>query len=328
MSELPFEKIKREVLIRKESVSSPKFGVDPWNRPTLELLKWGVINIDKPSGPSSHQVSAYVKEILGLAKSGHSGTLDPKVTGCLPVALDRATRVVQSLLPAGKEYICLMHIHQDVVQDKLRKVLEGFVGRIKQLPPKKSAVKRQSRFRTIYYLDVLEIQEKEVLFKVGCQAGTYIRKLVHDIGMALGCGAHMSELRRTKAGPFKESSLSTLQNLKDAYYYFKEEGRDEELRKLVVPIEFGVSHLAKVWVLDTTVDSLCHGATLGIPGVSKVESEIQVGEDVAVLTLKGELVAVGKALLASRVMLKDKGLAVKSSQVFMDPGVYPKMSRV
>ncbi|MEK6964048.1 MAG: RNA-guided pseudouridylation complex pseudouridine synthase subunit Cbf5 [Nanoarchaeota archaeon] len=327
MEDLPFEKLKREVFVRKEGVSSPKYGLDPWSRPMDLLIEWGIINIDKPSGPSSHQVSAYVKEILGLQKSGHSGTLDPKVTGCLPVALSRATRVVQSLLPAGKEYICLMHVHQEIDPSQLNKVLSDFVGKIKQLPPKKCAVKRQTRFRKIYYLNVLEVQGQDVLFQVGCQAGTYIRKLVHDMGVSLGCGAHMMELRRTKAGPFKEASLCTLQDLKDAYYYYKEEKKEEALRKLIQPLEFGVSHLPKVWILDTTVDSLCHGATLATPGVSRVESDIQVGEDVAVLTLKGELVAVGNALSTSRGMLKEKGLAVKSSQVFMDPGTYPKLQK-
>lgn len=327
MGELPFEKLKREVFVRKDGVSSPKYGLNPWARPMDLLIEWGVINIDKPSGPSSHQVSAYVKDILGLQKSGHSGTLDPKVTGCLPVALGRATRIVQSLLPAGKEYICLMHIHQEVSSAQLDKVLGEFVGKIKQLPPKKSAVKRQTRFRKIYYLEVLEVRGQDVLFQVGCQAGTYIRKLVHDMGVALKCGAHMMELRRTKAGPFNEESLGTLQDLKDAYYYYKEEKKEEALRKLIHPLEFGVSHLPKVWVLDTTVDSLCHGATLAIPGVSRVESDIQVGEEVAILTLKGELIAVGQALITSRGMLKEKGLAVKSSQVFMDPGTYPKLQK-
>ena len=165
------------------------------------------------------------------------------------------------------------------------------------------------------------------MFRVGCQAGTYIRKLVHDIGEALTCGAHMLELRRTKAGPFNESTLCTLQDLKDAYYYFKEEQNEAELRKRILPVEFAVSHLPKVWVLDTTVDSICHGATLATPGISKVESDIQTGEDVAILTLKGELVAVGKALLISKDMLGEKGLAVKSSQVFMEPGTYPKVQK-
>ena len=122
MGDLPFERLKREILVRKEGVSSPKYGLDPQSRPMNVLIEWGIVNIDKPSGPSSHQVSAYVREVLGLKKTGHSGTLDPKVTGCLPVALERATRVVQSLLPAGKEYICLMHVHQEISLDHLSKV--------------------------------------------------------------------------------------------------------------------------------------------------------------------------------------------------------------
>src|SRR3989344_1322752 len=134
-NKLPFELMQREVLIRKKAESSMKFGEDPNNRPVDHLLTYGIININKPKGPTSHQVSAYVQQILGISKSGHSGTLDPNVTGVLPVAVGRATRVVSALLKAGKEYVGIMHLHKPVEDEKLRKVLDDFVGRIKQMPP-------------------------------------------------------------------------------------------------------------------------------------------------------------------------------------------------
>jgi H/ACA ribonucleoprotein complex subunit 4 len=328
MGLLPFEKRDTKILVKLESETDPKSGKHPSKRTTDELIQSGIVVIDKPDGPSSHQVSAYVKQILKLDAAGHSGTLDPGVTGVLPVALGQGTRIVQSLLPAGKEYICLMHLHKEVPEDKLRKVIQDqFVGKIKQLPPIKSAVKRQWRFRKVYYIEILEIQGQDVLFVVGCQAGTYIRKLCHDIGTSLGVGAHMDQLRRTKAASFNESHLATLQDLADAYHYYKNEKNEAPLRKIILPIESGVQHLAKIWVHDNAVDALCNGVQLKLPGIAKLDNDIQAEDLVAVMTLKDELILVGQALLASKAMLAEKGIAVKTQQVFMKPGTYPKLKR-
>ncbi|MBN2367823.1 RNA-guided pseudouridylation complex pseudouridine synthase subunit Cbf5 [Candidatus Woesearchaeota archaeon] len=324
--ELPFEKKKRAVLVRKIAETSDKFGKYPEKRTVEELFNLGIVNIDKPAGPTSHQVSAYVKDILSLKKAGHSGTLDPNVTGVLPVALGKATKIVQTLLKAGKEYVCVMHVHKQVPEYELYKVFEKFTGMISQLPPVKSSVKRQWRERTIYYIDVLEIKDQDVLFAVGCQAGTYIRKLCSDIGKELGTGAHMAELRRTKAGPFSESTLFTLQDLTDAFYYYKK-GKDKFIRKALQPIENAVSHLPKIWVLDTTVDTLCHGASLAVPGISKLETGIEKGQMVAVFTLKDELVCYGEAVMTSKEMMGKKGLAVKIDKVVMEAGVYPRITK-
>ncbi|MBN1386149.1 RNA-guided pseudouridylation complex pseudouridine synthase subunit Cbf5 [Candidatus Woesearchaeota archaeon] len=323
---LPFEKIKRELLVRKKAKTDPKFGCLPEDRKASDIINYGVVNIDKPRGPTSHQVSAYVQKILGISKAGHSGTLDPKVTGVLPIALGRGTRAAQALLIAGKEYICLMHLHKPVDGARLGQVLERFRGKIMQKPPVKSAVKRELRERDIYYLDVIEIKEQDVLFRVGTQAGTYIRKLVHDIGKELGTGAHMAELRRSKAGPFDESTLFTLQDLTDAFHYLRE-GDDLYIKHVIQPIEKAVSHLPKIFVLDSTVDSLCHGANLNVPGIAQLDSGIEEGDMVAVMTLKDELVALGDAQASSRQMMADKGRAVNVKKVFMLPGIYPKMMR-
>lgn len=325
---LPFERIKREVLLRKEVPTSDKYGCEPRKRPIEKHIEYGIINLDKPKGPTSHQVSAYVQQILGVKKGGHSGTLDPKVTGVLPVAIEKATRIVQALLVAGKEYVCIMHVHKEIPKEKIQKTIESFVGKIKQLPPIKSAVKREWRYRKVYYIEILDIKGQDVLFRVGCQAGTYIRKLCHDIGQTLGCGAHMSELRRTKAGPFDESTLVTLQDVADANWYYRNENNERYLRHVIQPLENAVDHLPKIWVYDTTVDTLCHGADLAVPGIAKVHSDIQVGELVAVMTLKGELVAIGEVVMISKdIQKKPRGIAVKAGKVFMEPGTYPRVSR-
>ncbi len=328
MSYLPFEKIQRKVLVKQEAQTSPKFGSNPLERTSKELLDLGVVNIDKPSGPTSHEVSAYVQKILGIKKSGHSGTLDPKVTGVLPIAMGRATRVVEMLLNSGKEYTAIMHLHSEADENKIREICNSFVGKIKQLPPIKSSIKRRERYRKIYYLDILEIDGKDVLFSVGTQAGTYIRKLIHDIGKELGVGAHMAELRRTKAGPFKEDTLVTLQDLADAFYYWEKDNNKEHLKRVIQPVENAVQHLPKVWVIDTAVDSICHGAGLKAPGIAKVESDIQTGEKVAIMSLKDELIAIGDTRIISKEMIKlEKGMVVKPTKVFMLPGTYPKIER-
>ena len=321
---LPFETIKRMILVKKEAKTNDKLGCRPEERKTEEIINYGIININKPQGPTSHQVSDYVQKILDIKKSGHSGTLDPNVHGLLPVALSRATRIVQGLLKSGKEYVGIMHLHKDVDENKLNEAIKKyFTGKIRQTPPLKSSVKRVERTREVYYFDILEKDEKDVLFIVGCEAGTYIRKLIHDLGQKLKIGAHMLELRRTKAGPFDEKTLFTLQDLTDAFYFYKNEKNDKFLRKIIQPVENAIAHLPKMWVFDTTVDTLCHGADLNIPGISKLNDQINKNDIVAIMTLKDELVALGTAQLASEeIMEKEKGLAVKTERVFMVPGVY------
>jgi H/ACA ribonucleoprotein complex subunit 4 len=324
---LPFEKAEREVLVRHKSKTNPGYGGNPEERTVEELIIYGIININKPSGPTSHQVSDSVQKILGIKKSGHSGTLDPRVTGVLPIATGKATRIVQTLLTAGKEYVCIMHLHDSVPEEKIRETVKEFTGTITQLPPIKSAVKRQERERTIYYFNILEIKEQDVLFKVGCEAGTYIRKICHDFGQKLGVGAHMAELVRTKAGPFNDESWVTLHDLKDAYELWKE-GDDSQIRRVIQPVEFAVSHLPKIWVADGAVDTICHGANLSTPGIAKLHSNINQDDTVAVMTLKDELICLGEAKMNSQNMFgQERGIAVKTKKVFMDRGTYPKFKK-
>lgn len=321
---LPFEKIKREILVKEEESTDDNYGCIPGKRKTEEIINYGIVNINKPQGPTSHQVSDYVQKILNISKAGHSGTLDPNVHGVLPVALGRATRIVQVLLTAGKEYVGIMHLHKDVEEKKLDETIKKyFSGKIRQKPPLKSSVRRIERTREIYYFDILEKEEKDALFIVGCQAGTYIRKLIHDLGKKLKIGAHMLELRRTKAGPFDEKTIFSMQDLTDAFHFYKKESNEKFLRKIVQPVENAVLHLPKLWVFDSAVDSICHGANLNIPGISKLNDKIMQDDTVAIMTLKNELVALGTAQLNSEeIMESRKGFAVKTDKVFMQPNIY------
>jgi len=245
----------------------------------------------------------------------------------LPVALEKATKALRGIVHAGKEYICVMRLHSSVSEEKLRKVCAEFEGPIYQRPPLKSSVKRVVRIRTIYYIDILEISGRDVLMRIGCQAGTYIRKLCHDIGEVLGVGAHMQELRRTRSGPFKEDeTLVTLHDLKDAYDIWKEEKDETQLRKVILPVEAAVAHLPKIVIRDSAVDAICHGADLAAPGVLRLETGIKRNTLIAMMTQKGELVALGQAKMTSQEILEaEKGIVAKTVRVIMDRGTYPKM---
>ncbi|HYC19051.1 MAG TPA: RNA-guided pseudouridylation complex pseudouridine synthase subunit Cbf5 [Candidatus Bathyarchaeia archaeon] len=281
-----------------------------------ELLQKGVINLDKPAGPTSHEVAAWVKRILHIRKAGHIGTLDPKVTGVLPILLQDATRAVGALVNLPKEYVCVMHLHKAVPEPSVRDILKEFTGVLYQRPPLKSAVRRQIRKREIYYIDVLERQGNDILFKVGCEAGTYIRKLCHDVGEALGVGAHMQELRRTKAGPFDESKLSTLHDLTDAYHFWIEDNDEAPLRDIVLPVERALSHVPKIIIRDTAVDAICHGALLAEPGVISLP-DVDRKQLVGIYTARDEVVALGISVL-------EGGVIAEVKRVMMEPGTYPR----
>jgi H/ACA ribonucleoprotein complex subunit 4 len=221
-----------------------------------------------------------------------------------------------------------MRVHQPPTLERVREVLQLFQGEIWQRPPVKSSVARRLRKRTIYYTELLEAEGKYVLFKVGCQAGTYIRKLCFDYGEVLGCGANMEELRRTRTGLFGEDTLCTLQDLHDAHSLWLAEGDERPLRCLVAPMEASVAHWKKIIIRDSAVDPIARGANLAVQGILSLDSAIAPGDDLAIMTQKGELVAIGQALLPTdRIMGATTGLAVLSKRVFMVPGFYPKWTK-
>jgi H/ACA ribonucleoprotein complex subunit 4 len=319
---------KRELQVKAEDTTDPKHGHKPSERPAAEYIRYGVINLDKPAGPTSHEVAAWTKKIMHLQHIGHGGTLDPKVTGVLPVTLEDSTKIVQALLHSGKEYVCVMKLHGDAQESRVKKVLDEFQDQIYQRPPLRASVKRQLRTRRIYYIDYFELAGRNVLFKVGCEGGTYIRKLCFDIGEILGVGAHMQELRRTRAGPFVETSSSRV-TLHDVAYWFGEweEKKDEHiLRKIIQPMETALALIPKIVIRDSAVDAVCHGANLTAPGILSAETGIQKDSLTAVLTLKGEAVALAQALVSTdEIMNLKHGTVATLQRVVMPRGTYPKV---
>ncbi len=324
----PFEREEKTIIEKQKGTTDKNYGKDPKTRTVEESLDYGIININKPQGPSSHQTTDYVKKILQINKAGHSGTLDPNVTGSLIIALGRSTRVIHNLLKAGKEYVCLMHLHTKQDENEIKQAINSFITKIEQLPPVRSAVKRRKRQREIYYIKIHEIKNnQDVLFTVGCEAGTYIRKLCHDIGLKLKTKAHMQQLIRTRVGPFNQKTMHSLYELKDAFELYKE-GKESELKKIILPVETAIEHLPKIWVSDSTVDPLCHGTDLAIPGVIKLESNINENDTVAILTLKNELIATGTTKLNSeKIKNSEKGIAVITKKIFMKKDTYQKYSK-
>ncbi|MDD1658694.1 MAG: RNA-guided pseudouridylation complex pseudouridine synthase subunit Cbf5 [Methanomicrobiales archaeon] len=283
----------------------------------------GIVVIDKPRGPSSHQVTAWVGKILGVPV-GHAGTLDPAVSGVLVVMLGSAVRLAPYLQRGEKEYVCLWRLHGDVPGARIVEVAKEFEGRIYQRPPRKSAVKRALRIRNVNRLEILEMEGRLVLLRVACDAGTYIRSLCHHMGIAAGPGGSMRELRRTRSGSFTESDVHTLQELEDAAYAARE-GDVVPLQAMILPVERGVADLPRISIRDTAADALCHGASLAGVGVMNVEGTFAAGDPVGVFTQKGELVAIALARVGSDALRPGStGLVASPRVVFMNPDTYPR----
>jgi H/ACA ribonucleoprotein complex subunit 4 len=282
----------------------------------------GLVIIDKPRGPSSHQVTAWVGVLLDR-HVGHAGTLDPGVSGVLVVMTGKAARLAPILLAEEKEYVCALRTHGDVSREQMNQVISQFTGRIYQRPPRKSAVARNLRIRTVHAIELLDASGRIFLLRIRCDAGTYVRSLCHHMGLALGTGAHMEELRRTRSGDFGEREAVTLQQLADATACAGE-GNDAPLRSMIrSPIE-GLSSVPLVTVRDTAVDAICHGAGLAVPGIVRYD-EFSRDATVALLTPRGELIGLGIARLSSKESAGlQNGVVIMPDSVFMEPGTYPK----
>ncbi|XP_068656754.1 H/ACA ribonucleoprotein complex subunit 4-like [Aristolochia californica] len=304
-------------------------GYSPLKRPLQEYIRYGVLNLDKPANPSSHEVVAWIKRILRVEKTGHSGTLDPKVTGNLIVCIDRATRLVKSQQGAGKEYVCVARLHSAVPEvAKVARALETLTGAVFQRPPLISAVKRQLRIRTIYESKLLEYDPDKhlVVFWVSCEAGTYIRTLCVHLGLLLGVGGHMQELRRVRSGISGEKdNMVTMHDVMDAQWVYDNYRDESYLRRVIMPLEVLLTSYKRLVVKDSAVNAICYGAKLMIPGLLRFENDIENGEEVVLMTTKGEAIALGIAQMTTAVMATcDHGVVAKIKRVVMDRDTYPR----
>jgi H/ACA ribonucleoprotein complex subunit 4 len=235
-----------------------------------EKVEFGILNVDKPVGPTSFQVAEKVGKMVGATKFSHFGTLDPKVSGVLPIALNRACKLTGFFISHDKTYVGIMRMHEEVSIEKIReKIKEKFLGKIKQTPPVKSRVKREEREREIHSFDLLEKEGKDILFQVKCQGGTYIRKLIDDLGNELGIGAHMLELRRISAGIFEETEkrFVTLYQLEKAI-------EENKLGEIILPAEEALQKiLPVVFVKNSEKKRLYTGKAVYI---SDLDREVEI----------------------------------------------------
>ncbi|PNF29675.1 H/ACA ribonucleoprotein complex subunit 4 [Cryptotermes secundus] len=305
------------------------FGASPLKRDIREYVRSGYLNLDKPANPSSHEVVAWVKRILKVEKTGHSGTLDPKTTGCLIVCIEKATRLAKSQQNAGKEYVCVFKLHSAVESEKkVSQGLERLKGALFQRPPLIAAVKRQLRVRTIYESKLLEydMERNMGIFWVKCEAGTYVRTMCVHLGLLLGVGGQMLELRRNRSGiQSEEAGLVTLHDVLDAQWLYENHKDESYLRRVIRPLEGLLINHKRIIMKDSAVNAVCYGAKIMLPGVLRYEDAIELNEEIVIVTTKGEAIALAIALMTTATIAGcDHGIVAKIKRVIMDRDTYPR----
>uniref|UniRef100_A0AC35TLZ9 PUA domain-containing protein n=1 Tax=Rhabditophanes sp. KR3021 TaxID=114890 RepID=A0AC35TLZ9_9BILA len=302
-------------------------GCSPLQRSLKNYISSGFFNLDKPSNPSSHEVVSWIKRILRCEKTGHSGTLDPKVSGCLIVCIDRTTRLAKSQQGAGKEYVAIFKLHNAVDSQKsIKQALEKLTGPLFQRPPLISAVKRQLRVRTIYKNTLIEYDDEQNMgiFTVACEAGTYVRTLCVHLGLLLGKGSQMQELRRIRSGiTSEEEGLVTMHDILDAQYLYDHQKDDSYLRAIIRPLEALLTGHKRIVVKDSAVNAICYGAKILATGVLRYDDGIEVGKEIVIVSTKGECICTAVAIVSSESMVTlSHGIVAKTKRVVMERDTY------
>uniref|UniRef100_A0A7E4V390 Putative H/ACA ribonucleoprotein complex subunit 4 n=1 Tax=Panagrellus redivivus TaxID=6233 RepID=A0A7E4V390_PANRE len=304
-------------------------GNSPLQRPIREYLSAGCINLDKPSNPSSHEVVSWVKNILRVDKTGHSGTLDPKTSGVLVVCIDRATRLVKSQQNLGKEYVCVFRLHGTVKEEKqINQALEKLLGAQFQRPPLISAVKRQLRIRSIYDFKIYDYDADRQMgaYWIKCEAGTYVRTHCVQLGILLGTGAHMDELRRVRSGVTSENDqISSMHDILDAQYVFDHQKDESYLRRVVRPLESLLTGHKRIIMKDSAVNAICYGAKILVPGILRFDDGIELNQEIVLVSTKGEAICLAIAqMTTSSIASLDHGIVAKIKRVIMERDTYSR----
>ena len=307
--------------------TNPSFGCLPNERPLDDLLGCGVILIDKPPGPTSHQLAAWARSLLDIPRIGHGGTLDPFATGLLTLLCGRATKITGVLLSKRKRYISVLRFKHPVPPERLSQLFEKLTGDVFNVPPKESAVKVQVRSRIIHELRLIDSGEDERIHIISthCDAGTYIRTLSRDIGLMLGNGCELLELHREGSGSLDASMACTMQQLTDAVFLWREHDDPRGIMRLISPIEVILDELPRIVVKDGAASALSHGAPLAVPGVVSAPQKIPPGSTVLLSSIKGEAVAIAQLNVGTDSLAgMTSGQIATSSTVLMHPGTYPQ----
>ncbi|MBT5844237.1 MAG: RNA-guided pseudouridylation complex pseudouridine synthase subunit Cbf5 [Euryarchaeota archaeon] len=305
--------------------TNPAIGGNPDARDVEERLASGFILLDKPAGPTSHQLASWARDLFGLERLGHGGTLDPFATGVLPLMAGKAMKVTKKILTHKKTYICVFRFATLPDQSRLAEVMRQLTGRVYNVPPEVSAVKVQVRTRKIFTFENIEIKGNDMIARVHCEAGTYIRTMARDLGLLLDMKVQLKELRRETSGVFNLEDCITMQELADAVWLWKECDKPEALLRIIHPIEKILLDLPTATVKDSAAAALAHGAPLLRPGLINIQSGVKAGKEIMIQTLKGEAVGIVTLTLnTDEIATIDEGEVARPNMVLLDEGLYPR----
>ena len=313
------------IILDANAVTSPEHGCAPADRSIDQLFESGFILLDKAPGPSSHQISAWARDMMGLEKLGHGGTLDPFATGLLPLLAGKAMRLTGRILTHDKSYLAILKIGREVERTELDEKMSQLTGKVYNVPPEISAVRVQVRTRKISRFDILDFDGTTILTHIECEAGTYVRTMARDLGLLLDSPVELKELRRPSSGEFSLSQAITMQQLADAYWLWKENGDPSAIIRILHPVEDMLSGVPKVVIKDGAAAALSHGAPLLRPGVVSIPDDLGVGNEVLLVTMKGEAVALANLVQPSKVIPEmTQGEVAKPNCVLMKEDTYPR----
>jgi len=305
--------------------TNPAIGGIPDDRDVEERLASGFILLDKPAGPTSHQLASWARDLFGLERLGHGGTLDPFATGVLPLMAGKTMKLTKKILTHKKTYICVFRFATVPDEAQLKKIMKQLTGRVYNVPPEVSAVKVQVRTRKIFTFENIEMKGNDMIARVYCEAGTYIRTMARDLGLLLDMKVQLKELRRENTGVFKLEDCITMQDLADAVWLWKECNQPEALLRVIHPIEKLLLDLPSATVKDSAAAALAHGAPLLRPGLINISAGVKAGKEVVIQTLKGEAVGiVSLTLNTDEIAAINEGEVARPSMVLLDEGLYPR----
>ena len=303
---------------------SSSHGINPEEMTVEQRLNSGFILLDKPPGPTSHQIASWVRDLLGLDRLGHGGTLDPFATGVLPLMAGKSMKLTKGILKTDKSYIAVLKFSQSTDRNELMEVIEKLSGRIYNVPPEISAVKVQVRTRKIHQFELIELSESVAIVKIVCEAGTYIRTIARDMGLMLGYKVELKELRRENSGRFSLEDCVTLQQIADAVWLWKECDKPDAIKKIIHPTEKLLLNKPYIVVKDSAASALCHGAPLLRPGIIEVSDKLSAGLEVAAFTTKNEVVGIVKMSKDfAEISSTTNGEVGKPVMILMEQDRYP-----
>lgn len=312
-------------LLQSDVSTNPAHGTLPDERDLEALMRSGFILIDKPAGPTSHQLAAWARDLFGLDRLGHGGTLDPFATGVLPLMAGRTMKITNKVLKHTKSYIAVFRFKTVPDSTELASAMAQLTGRIYNVPPEVSAVKVQVRTRRIHTFEQLDMVGQDLVARITCEAGTYIRTMARDLGLMLGGPVVLKELRRETSGLYRLEHCITMDQLADAVWLWKECGEEGALRNVIHPIEKLLVDVPSCTVKDSAVAALTYGAPLLLPGLVSVPSGLKKGSELLVKSLKGEAVAfVTLKVDSDSIPSLENGEVARPSAVLMDTDVYPR----